>query len=114
MAFLIIAGITVHVHSTGASKKAIERIGVSTRAFAGNLRTTVRVEKRAWQVLTKTMTNSDAVTLEAAVANGAHVVCSGDLLGGNITCEVTVDGSVYMPKAGATFRRQLTLSLREV
>ena len=114
MAFLVVGGVTVHVATSGATKKAIERIGSSTRAFAGNLRTTVRAEKRAWQFTTHWLTNTDAAALETAVALGAHVVCSGDALGGSITCEGTLGDGPYLPKAGATFRRQVVLTLREV
>ncbi len=114
MAFLVVAGITVHVMTSGASRKAVERIGSSTRAFAGNLRTTVRVEKRAWQFTTKWLSNTDAAAIETAVALGAHVACSGDALGGSITCEVTVGDGPYLPKSGGTFRRQVVLTLREV
>lgn len=116
MAFLVVAGITVPCIAPGATKD-IERLGTSTRAFSGNLRSAVRAEKRQWEVLTSMLTQAEATTLEAAVANAAQVACSGDLLGGAVTCEVTVGKQQYPPFQGGDglgFMRQLPLILREV
>lgn len=113
MAFLIVAGITVLVAPTGAVKKSPERIGTSTRAFAGNLRTTVRAEKRSWQFTTKWIIDADAAALETAVANGAHVACSGTALNASVNCEVTLQDANYVFVRGG-FRRQVVLLLKEV
>lgn len=114
MAFLTIAGIDVPVES---SAKAIERIGTSERAFAGNLRSAVRAEKRAWTVVTTLLLNADAAAIEAAVDFAEHVTCSGDILGGSVTCEATVVDSQYASFHGGDglgFMRALQLLVREV
>jgi hypothetical protein len=116
-AFLAIAGITVHV-ARGQASESIERIGSSSRAYAGNLRSRVRAEKRTWKVTTTPMLSADATTLRAAVALAAQVSCSGNALGGTVTCEVEVSDSPYVA-TGTTadtfnFRRPLALTLREV
>jgi hypothetical protein len=116
MAVLVSAGITVPVIAPGATKDIV-RLGTSSRAYAGNLRSSVRAEKREWEVLTSMLTQAEAVTLEAAVASAAQVSCSGDLLGATITCEVTVGKQQYPPYNGGDglgFMRQLPLTIREV
>lgn len=115
MAFLIVAGVTVHATTAGGAnlKKATVRIGSSSRAFAGSLRTTVRAEKRVWQFTTTWMSDANAATLEAAVALGAHVSCSGDALGGSVNCQVTLGDGAYLSVPGG-FMRQLVLTLEEV
>jgi hypothetical protein len=119
MAFLVIAGITVHI-ARGQAVESIERIGTAPgfRAYAGNLRSAVRAEKRSWKVTSTPMIAADATTLRAAVALAAQVACSGNALGGTVTCEVEVNDSPYLATAttadGFNFRRVLALTLREV
>lgn len=113
MAFLTIAGTTIPVSTGGAVAKAIERVGSSTRAFAGNLRSTVRAEKRAWQFTTRWLTQGDAAIIEALYNNGEFVTCAGDALGATYTCEVTQQDGPLMA-TGTGFKRQLVLLLREV
>lgn len=114
MASLTIAGITVPVARGGFTKKAPERTGSSTRAYAGSLRSTWRVAKRNWQATTPPMSETDCAAVEAAVALGVQVTCAGTVLGGSVTCEVEVGDGPYVPLTNATFRRVLVLTLREV
>ena len=116
MSFLVIAGTTVKVARTSAAE-TIERIGTSSRAYAGNLRSTVRSEKRTWKVTTTPMIAADAATLRAAIALAAQVTCTGNMLGGSVTCEVEMTDGPYVggnPADGNGFRRALLLTLREV
>lgn len=116
MAFLVVAGITVKV-ARGQATETIERIGSSSRAYAGNLRSTVRAEKRAWKVTTTPMTAADCATLKAAVTLAAQVSCSGDMIGTTLTCEVEISDGPYIagnPVDGLHFRRTLALTLRQV
>lgn len=116
MAFLIVAGITVKVARNQATE-TIERIGSSSRAYAGNLRSTVRVEKRVWKVTTAPMIAADCTTLKAAITLAAQVSCSGDMIGSTVTCEVEITDGPYVagnPADGLHFRRTLALTLRQV
>lgn len=113
MPFLQIDGITVPVSPSGATVLAPERIGSSARTFDGSLRTTVRFEKRGWKFRTPPRPISSWATLEAAIAFGAFVECSGDALGGTVVCEVTISDADLIPVKGG-FRKVLTLTLREV
>lgn len=114
MAFLVIAGITVPV--SGVVTKAREQGGLTSRAFAGNLRSTVRWSKRTWVATTKILPEIDALALEAAIADGEFVTCSGDYLGGDVTALVTLGDAtavkVATPAGG--WRRPLVLTIREV
>lgn len=120
MAILIIAGITIAVADDGGGKKSPEMVGTSLRAFGGNLRSTKRIEKRGWSVKTLPLLSAEAEAIEAAVALGAQVVCSGTLLRSDspsVTCEVEVGDSPYpsgLSSDGLGFFRVLNLSLREV
>ena len=114
---LVIASIVVPVSATGNVSHAKEQLGSSSRAYAGNLRSTIRAEKRVWGITTGWMLAADVATLVAAVALGAQVSCSGDVIGATVTCEVTVGDSPYISAFGGDglgFMRQLTLTLREV
>ncbi|MBA3853329.1 MAG: hypothetical protein C0503_02880 [Gemmatimonas sp.] len=113
MPFLVIDGITVPVSTSGAQVLPPERIGSSARTFDGSLRTTIRFEKRGWKFRTPPRPVADWSALEAAVAFGAFVDCSGDALGGTVTCEVTVSDADLIPVPGG-FRKALTLTLREI
>lgn len=115
MAFLVVSGITVPALE-GSATERIVRIGSSFRAFAGNLRSTVRAEKREWQITTYPMSNTASATLKAAVDLAEQVTCSGDMLGGSVTCEVEVGDSAYPTLANdATgVMRTHVLTLREV
>jgi hypothetical protein len=114
MSALIVAGITVPVARTGVVKRAPDRIGSASRAYAGNLRTTYRAEKRNWTIPTQLLTDTDALALEAAVALGVAVTCSGAILGGSISCEIEVQDSIYTPLTNGVFRRTLVLAVREI
>jgi hypothetical protein len=114
--FLTVNGQPVTVVSPSA-KKDIERIGTSGRAFAGNLRSVVRLEKRNWTVTTSLLLDVDATSLEVAVANGIQMAVTGDLVGGGtVFCEGTITDSTYLSvnsSDGKGFMRQLTLQLKE-
>jgi hypothetical protein len=106
MPFLVVAGITVPVAEGGASKLPPERVGSSGRAYAGNLRSTVRAEKRGWQARTGLLTNDEAAAIEAAVGLAAQVPCGGTALrwGENL---LGLDADT--PKTGSTWTGSLLL-----
>lgn len=115
-AFLVIAGLTVPV-AEGSAVKRLERDGVNERAFGGMLRWTGTYEKRAWAVVTGLMLDADATAVETAIALGAQVACSGNALGGTVTCAVEQGDIAYVTTAtvdGLGFMRTLSLLLREV
>lgn len=116
MGFLTVAGIPLDVQTTGAMQREPTRIGASTRAFSGALRSSVRAEKREWAFTLAPLPVASANALRSAVANGALVACSGDALGATITCEVTVTSDEPVPDGAQAvgFQRILTLRLLEV
>jgi len=116
MSFLVIAGQTVPVME-GQTAERVERFGQESPAFAGNLRSSIRVEKRRWSVTSGLLTQAELATLKAAVALGAHVTCSGDAMGGSVTCAVEVGDAGFVTVAtddGLNFMRSVALTLREV
>lgn len=114
MPYLVVASIDVPVRNTQGGLNQIVRIGSSTRAFAGNLRSSYRAEKRVWQFTTELMELASWDTLKAAVTLGAHVTCSGDALRGTVTCEVEMSsGTDEIAGPNGTMRSSV-LTLREV
>jgi hypothetical protein len=113
--FLVIAGITVPVQEGNAVKR-IERDGGNERAADMSLRWTGTAEKDSWTVLTGLLLNADAATIEAAIALGAQVTCSGAVIGGSLTCSVEQGDSAYVSTTtidGLGYMRTLSLVLRE-
>ena len=56
------------------------KIGTSERAYAGNLRSSQRGQKRTFNFVLSPIVESDLDSLETAVSCGAHITCSGILL----------------------------------
>jgi hypothetical protein len=115
--FLTIATIPVLVAECSFKENPLEQNGSASRAYAGNLRSTIRWEKRSWQVTTLPMLTADANTLKAAIALGAVVACAGNALGSTINCIVTVGDQTEIAAHagdGLNFMRVLTLNLRQV
>lgn len=113
MPFLVVDSITVPVAAGQATKAAPERGGSATRMYDGTLRSTVRYVKHTWTVVTKLLDPTDAAALEAISDDADFVDCSGDLLGGTISCDVVVTNVAHVPTAQG-LRRALTLTLRQV
>jgi hypothetical protein len=111
--FLVVDGITVPVAHPQATKGTPERGGSTTRMYDGTLRSTVRYVKHTWTVTTKLLDPTDAAALEAISDDADFVDCSGDLLGGTVSCDVIVT-SVAHQHTPQGLRRALTLTLRQV
>lgn len=117
MSFLVIAGIVVPTEDGSFSENTPAIGGSNTPSFNGTLRSRVRWSKRRWQCQTALMLDADSNALKAAVASRSGVACSGDGLGGAVTCVVIV-GDVKVTTAatsdGLNFMRVHALTLMEV
>lgn len=114
-AFLTVAGIPLEVQLTGASRLENIYIGSKSRAFAGNLRSSVRGEKAAWSFTLPPMTPAAIAALRAAIANGAFVTVGGILVGADTLCTVTLTGEEKLPTVDtATYQAVLQLHIEEV
>lgn len=113
MPFLQIDGETYEVERQGARESAPERIGEEVRAFAGNLLSTVRAEKRTWEYRVPFLSASDRDSLRTAIANGTVVSVSGEQVGSAVDCVVSVEEEVPSQEAGA-YEYNLRLRIREV
>lgn len=111
MAYLNIAGIsTIPVVKGEGVGEEPERGGADVRAFAGNLRSTVRWEKRQWTVTTVALSAAAAAALRAAIV-ARPVNVSGDITAGaTVPCIVTETGGPFKTST----KQQLTLLIREV
>lgn len=109
------AGLVLKAVSRGATREESEAIGEATRAFAGNLRSSVRAEKRRWTVQVYVPTEAEFATLLAATANRAFVTCTGTLLqNASITCMVTVGRTDFHKKTITSLWCTTSLAIVEV
>ena len=87
MAFLVVAGQTVPV-KLGSARREREEVGQRRRTFDGSQRSTVRARKRVWHVETHPMALADATSLLAVFDGSPPFTCSGDMIGGTLSCYV--------------------------
>jgi hypothetical protein len=114
MAFLTIAGTTIGVSVSSATQKESTRIGSDSRAYSGAYRSTVRAEKRVWEVTTKHLSTSEEAALRTATALGAQVTVNGDMVSNvAVTCRVFVGEARYVAVKGGR-KRVVTLRIEEV
>jgi hypothetical protein len=117
MSFLTIAGTDILVADGSFKENALEQNGSMSRAYAGNLRSTVRWEKRSWQLNTLPMLSAAAATLKSAVALGVVVACSGTAIGSTMNCIVTIGEQTAIAAHGGdglNFMLVLSLNIRQV
>lgn len=89
MAGISIASISLSVTDGGEGEPVI--IGESSRAYAGNLRNSVRATKRTFNFVSGFVSESTWDSVQAATASQAQVTCTGDILkGDSITAVVKV------------------------
>lgn len=114
MAFLTLAGVNVDAVTSGVRELPPVEIGKSRRAFAGNLRTSMRGIKRVWSYTTRDMTDAEIVTLRTAAPHGSFVTCSGDSLPASATYEVTYKGGPFVETGNPYYKRQQEIQVAEV
>lgn len=90
MAALVVGGVTVKVAVGGVSRRRVE-IGDRVRAFGGRLRSSIRARKWEWAVTTPAVPVAEASTYLTAIET-VPVSCSGDALGGTVSCHGTLTG----------------------
>jgi hypothetical protein len=75
MSALTIGGVDLDCSDAGEGDKIA--IGEETRAYAGNLRGTIRDEKATFNFVTLPASSTTWASLSSVIALGAHVTCSG-------------------------------------
>ena len=103
MANLTVGGVVVPIGRNGADI-AYDEIGgeAVTRMFDGTARLTRRGQKRKWSITTAVMADGAATTLLAQLQSTTlPVACSGDVLGGSVSCIPTVDKKTAVGAGGA-------------
>lgn len=72
-----------------AGRSAPVLVGDETRAFAGNARTSVRAQKRIWNVTVGHIDTPTEGSVQTAIANAAQITVSGDITAlANVTASV--------------------------
>jgi hypothetical protein len=85
--FLAVGGVAIPVAVAGAADVEYQDIGGEVvRAYAGSLISSVKARARVWR-LTTTPLAAGAPAL-AALRSTAAVTCTGDYIGGAVSCRV--------------------------
>lgn len=107
---ITIAGTTIDLQEGGEGEPI--SIGEQSRAFAGNLRSSVRGEKRTFSGVSAPTLEATWDTLRAAVAQGAQIAVSGPTLSGDsITASVKMSAKAIPGLPGFMY---ITVSGEEV
>lgn len=110
MPFLVIGGITVPVAVSAQPSQKREQLGEVVRAFDATPRSSVRGKMFDWEIQTTPISEADAASL-LTVLEGAHpITCSGDFLGGTLSCVPTAIVSTPV-KIGSGSRRVISFRL---
>lgn len=111
MPALIIGGVTIP--GVVAARRTVVEAVERDRAYANNLLATqIAAEKDEWAIEVSHVTVAELATIEAALAGTPPITCSGDLLGGSVSCHVQKNSTD--PVLGILpARRMLSFSLLE-
>lgn len=111
--FLTIADIDIWVTDENPVENTVE-IGERARAFAGNLRSTVRAVKRSFGFTTSFLTEDEVDTIKAATELGLTVAVTGSAINGDsINAKVRIEEGTYW-RDGTAHMRQLRLIIEQV
>ena len=110
MAALVVGGITISVAAGSPPSEKRLQIGEVVRSFDGSPRSSVHAVATELPIVTTPMLSADANAL-LAVLEGAHpITCSGDLLGGSVSCTPT-DIQVDWVHLGTARRKSVSFRL---
>lgn len=112
MAFLVIAAVTVPVAVDTFGEVEPLVVGERVSAFDGTLRDSIRARKRRWSGKTRPLTATEYTNVRSALDTSGLVACSGDALGGALTCGVSVK-SAAVSATEAGFRRVIEFEMEE-
>lgn len=86
MPALVVAGVTIPVAASGVTRDREDGVD-RARAFDKTMRATqAGTAKRSWTFATPPVARATADTYEATLATVTAQTCSGDILGGTVTC----------------------------
>lgn len=74
--------------------------GDRARMLDGTMRETAPVRKRVWHCQTRLLTSAEESTQRAALVATPPISCSGDILGGTVSCHIRLLGSDRVPVMG--------------
>ena len=63
-----------------------DEVGGRERAYSGAMHSTIRARPRKWTIRTRPMLRADGDSLVSALEGTQPLACSGDLLGGAVSC----------------------------
>lgn len=112
--FLVVNSVVIPVAWPDGAESPVEEIGDSGRAFLGNMLSSVRARKSTWPVRTRPLTLTERGTLRTALESTPPVACSGDLLGGSVSCTVVILSDNVITIAGGARRRVIRFELHQV
>lgn len=111
MAYGVVGGVTVKILRSRRVEN--EKNGGPQRTLSGTLRGGPTWSKRAWEWEVYAADDSEAGVIRAATSETAAVSCSGDIMGGTVSCRVEVTDEEWV-RRDVSHYRVISLSLREV
>lgn len=89
MPALVVGGTTIP-RVMSAPRTQIEAID-RQRAYDNTmLAVQIGTTKKSWSILASHVTTAQLATIESALASSPPVTCSGDMLGGSVSCHIEV------------------------
>lgn len=92
MPALIVGGFTVP-GVVSANRKIVEAVERERSYNNTMLATQIAADKDQWNINVSHINAADLASLEAALATTPPVTCSGDVLGGSVSCHIEKGGS---------------------
>ncbi len=101
MAFLTIptfGDVPVAMDPSAARREKDHEVGERRRAYDGTMHTSIRGRKRSWNIRTPPLLRATADSLYSALEATPPLACSGDLLGGAVSCHYESGGADHPRK----------------
>lgn len=96
----------------GAAVLEYDEVGGRERAMDGTMHSSVRTQKRRWRVATTWVSRANGDSILSVLTGTQPLACSGDLLGGSVTCHAEIQ-SIRHRKFSAGEFQQIEFVLHE-
>jgi hypothetical protein len=113
MPALVVAALTIPVAADGGFRLSFSTTGGVTVAFDNSALSDQANYKRQWEVTTRLLTAAEYAPIVAALQGTPPLTCSGDLLGGSVSCVPTLGTVDIRPMGNSVVRYVLSFTLRE-
>lgn len=112
--YMSLDGITIPVNKDSGAQPESEFFGSEEYADDGTLRSSVRLERRKWEVTTIPISQAAMTALEAAVALGRYIPLVGTSAnGGPVNVSARITNRTHKKESNTAIRYIVALRLKE-